>query len=82
MLGRRAEDDLGTDSHDLRERLEVPQSLKRDRKMCKAGTKLVGLFEPLARSRSFIPSPSRLMRITVAQAVRNKASERFDTKPA
>jgi len=56
-------------SYDLRERLEVCRFLKRDRKIWRAGIKLVGLLELLARSRSFIPSPSRLMWITVAQAV-------------
>jgi len=57
----RVEDNQGTDSYNLRERLEVPRSLVRDRKIWKAGTKLAGSLEPLARSRSFIPSPSQLM---------------------
>ena len=57
----RAEDDLWTDSYDFRERLEVSRFLKRERKTWKAGKKLVGFLELLARSRSFIPSPSRLM---------------------
>ena len=56
----RAEDDLGTDSYGLRKRLEVPRFLKRDRRIWKAGMKLFGSLEPLARSRSFIPSPSWL----------------------
>ena len=60
---------MGTDSYDLRERLEVSRFPKRDRKIWKAGIKLVGLREPLARSRSFVPLPSWLMWITVAQAV-------------
>ena len=49
---------MGTDSYDLR---EVSWLLKRDRNMWKAGIKLVGLLELLARSRSFIPQPSWLM---------------------
>jgi len=52
---------MGTDSYDLRERLAVSWLLKRDRNMWKAGIKLVGLLELLARSRSFIPQPSWLM---------------------
>ena len=54
----KAEDDFGTDSYDLRERLDVPRSLKRDRKRWTADIKLVGSLEPLARLRSVIPSPS------------------------
>jgi len=42
----RIEDDLETDSYDLRERLEVSRLPKRDRKIWKAGIKLVGLLEP------------------------------------
>ena len=42
-LRRRAEADRGTDSYDLRERLEVSRSPKRDQKIWRAGTKLVGL---------------------------------------
>ena len=49
---------LGTDSYDFLERLEVSRFPKRDRKTWKAGIKLVGLPELLARSRSFIPPPS------------------------
>jgi len=55
---RVAEDDLVTHSYELRERLSAPRFLKRDQMICKAGMKLVGLDEPLARSRSFIPLPS------------------------
>jgi len=57
----RAENCVRTYSYDLRERLAVPRFLKRDRKTWKAGMKLVGLFELLARSRSFIPLPSWLV---------------------
>ena len=58
---RGAEHNLGTDSYDLRERLEVSRFQNRFQKMWKAGIKLVGSPELLARSRSFIPLPSRLM---------------------
>ena len=58
---RRAGDDLGTNSYDLRERLEVSRPPRRDRKIWKAGITLVELLEPLARSQSFIPPPLRLM---------------------
>ena len=70
---------MGTDSYDLREPLVVSRFLKRDRRIWKAGMKPVGLLELLAKSRSFIPPPSLLMWITVAQAVRNKALGGFDT---
>ena len=55
---RGAKDDLETDSYDLYERAAVPRFQKRDRKIWKAGRKLVGSFELLARSPSFIPPPS------------------------
>jgi len=51
-------DDLKTDSYDLRECLAVPRLQKRDRRIRRAVRKFVGLREFLARSRSFIPSPS------------------------
>jgi len=61
VRGRKVEGGLWTDSYDLRERLAVHRFQKRDLKIWKAGIKLVELPEPLARSRSFIPPPSRLM---------------------
>ena len=48
---------LWTYSYDLRQPLAVSWLLKRDRKIWKADRSLVGLPEPLAKSRSFIPPP-------------------------
>ena len=71
-----AEFDPGTDSYALREYLAVSRFPKRDQRIRRADMKLVGLREPPARSRSFIPPPSWLMWITVAHAIRSKQSLR------